>query len=100
MFDNPETQPTVAPATPAATPTPAAAAPETTATPATPAAIDVHEFELSLKQFGPDWSASNWKDKLAESRKTLSKQGNELAELKRRMQETEQEIGPLRKAIK
>jgi len=94
MFENPNETPIVATA-PAATSDPAAAPATTVATTETPSAFDVAKFEQSLKQFGPDWTAQNYEQKLAETRQTLGKQGRELGDYKRKYTELEQKAAPL-----
>ena len=104
MFDSPETPATptapAAPATPSDVTAPVAAPAVAPANVATPATFDPAEFEQSLKQFGPDWSIHNWKDKLTEERKTLGTKGRELVEITRKYSELDAETAPFRKAMK
>ena len=103
MFDSPENPTPTAPAAPVVSsgePTPSAAPEVAPANVATPATFDPADFEQSLKQFGPDWSIQNWKEKLTEERSVLGKKGKELVELTRKHKELEDETGPFRKAMK
>jgi hypothetical protein len=76
-------KPTVEPAATPSEPAPAQVADSTPASDGSPS-FDVKAFEARLKKFGPDWTLDNWESKLAETRKTLGKQGRELAEFKQK----------------
>jgi hypothetical protein len=93
----PEQNPNVNPAVD----NPSQSAPAPTAGDPTPApegspSFDVSAFESKLKKFGPDWSLDNWETKLSETRRTLGKQGRELAEIKTKYQEVEPFVNAMR----